>query len=57
MVEVEISEEQRDFLLGKSDRLGGKFFDAFKTSKDLLMDQIFTIVTHQEMLNDLRGKK
>ncbi len=52
----ELSEDQKDFILGKQEDgvLGGKFFDAFKTSKSLLLDQIFNVVAHREMLQDLR---
>lgn len=53
---LQLSEEQKDFILGKQGEevLGGPFFDAFKTSKSLLFDQIFNVVTHRELLNDLR---
>ncbi len=52
----ELSEDQKDIILGKQKdkTLGGTFFDAFKTSKSLLLDQIFNVVTHREMLHDLR---
>lgn len=57
--EVALSKEDmvyyKNFILGmEGEALGGKFFEAFQTQKDLLIAQIFTVVAHQEMLNDLR---
>jgi hypothetical protein len=51
-------EEYKDIIFGKVEdgNSGGNFFEAFKTPKNLLMDQIFTIVAHREMLKNLRRK-
>lgn len=51
-----LSEDQKDFILGKKDddSLGGKFFEAFKTSKKLLIDQIFIVVANRQILKNLR---
>ncbi|MBA3721951.1 MAG: hypothetical protein H0W88_06085 [Parachlamydiaceae bacterium] len=54
----QLSEDQIDFILGKEadGNTGGEFFKAFKTSKDLLMDQVFNIIAHKKMLKNLREK-
>lgn len=47
-------EEYRDFILGR-DGLGGTFFNAFNTPKELLLGQIANIVANKAMLNELRN--
>lgn len=50
-------EEYRNIILGEAEGgLGGTFFEAFNTSKKLLIDQIFNIVAHKDMLKGLREK-
>lgn len=50
-----LTEEVKEFILGKEGE-GGEFFKAFKTPKNLLMNEIFNIVKHREMLKNLREK-
>ena len=36
--------------------IGGAFFEPFKTDKTLLINQIFDVVAHKEVLKNLKGK-
>ncbi len=49
------SQEDIQFFLGEEDsnEWGDPFFDAFKSSKQQLIDQIFAVRTHEEMFKEL----
>lgn len=57
---LELTKEQlegyRDLILGKAGtpEVGGPFFDAFNTPKNLLIDQIFNVIAHKDTLKELR---